>query len=114
VRVSDDGAALVARKLTEHFAPSDRERARDVLADVDLPRVQLAAIKLSDGDIGSLERYVLLAHIDWRDVVGPAESRQYLAAGSAARDRPDVDDLVESDRIAYERWLESSGPYADM
>lgn len=103
---------LVERKLVEHFAPEDRERARAALAPVADGRVCLAAIKLAEGDVEMLERYALLAEIDWRDVVGPAESPRYLAAGPLAADRPDAAGLIAGDRAEYESWLATPGPHA--
>lgn len=105
------GEALVERKLGEYFTGADVARAEDALAMVEDPRVRLAAIKLADGDIESLERYVLLAGIDWRDVVGPAESPRYLAAGPDAGKRADADRLIAADRDEYEAWLDRPGPF---
>ena len=103
---------LVERKLVEHFSPDDVARARVALAAVDVGRVGLAAIKLAEGDVETLERYVLLAAIDWRDVVGPAEQPRYLAAGPHAADRPDAAALLAGDRAEYDTWLATPGPYA--
>ena len=103
---------LVERKLGEYFRGADATRAGEALALVEDPRVQLAAIKLADGDVEMLERYALLAEIDWRDVVGPAESPRYLAAGPHAADRPDVAGLIAGDRAEYESWLATPGPHA--
>lgn len=103
---------LAERKLVEHFAPDDLERARAALATVEDGRVRLAAIKLAAGDVELLERYALLAAIDWRDVVGPAEQPRYLAAGPDARNRPDAAGLLAGDRAEYDAWLATPGPYA--
>lgn len=107
--MSDD---LVERKLVEYFAEQDLPRARAALETLDDGRVQLAAIKLADGEVTTLERYVLLAGVDWRDVVGPAESPRYLAAGPRAAERADADALIAADREHYEAWLRRPGPHA--
>lgn len=105
-------AALVERKLIEHFAPGERGEARAALEIVESPRVQLAAVRLSEGDVPTLERYALLSTIDARDVIAPAESPRYIAAGIHAHKRPDADELVESDRRDYQAWIERPGPFS--
>ncbi len=105
------GEELVERKLGEYFTGPDLVRAAEALSMLDDGRVQLAAIKLADGDVESLERYVLLAEIDWRDVIGPAEHPGYLAAGPEAGKRPDAARLVEADLEQYEEWLRRPGPF---
>lgn len=112
--MTDADKDLVERKLVEHFAPTGRPRARAALVGVEAPRTALAAIKLAGGDVESLERYVLLASVDFRDVVGPAESPRYLAAGPDAMHRPDAAELIEQDAVDHRRWIDEPGPYAGM
>ena len=105
-------AAVVSRKLAEHFAPEDLARARSAVADIEGPRVQLAAIKLADGSVGTLEQYVMLARIDWRDIIAPAENSRYLAAGIDALHQPGIEDTIARDEADYDDWIDRPGPYA--
>ena len=104
---------LVERKIMEHFAPESRRRAREILSEIETPRVQLAAIKLSDGSLDALAQYELLARIDWRDVIAPAESPRYLAAGPHALQQPGIEFTVARDEADYQAWLANPGPFAE-
>lgn len=96
------------RMIERLFARTDHEAAREVLehecgsnlpfaetlADAGIERVQLAVLKLSDGDLTKLRAMAGHAHVDWRDVLlwaGFGESRS--AHAEWARDilasRPD-------------------------
>src|SRR5271170_6538774 len=48
-------------------------------------RVQLAALKLADGHMDSLRRYIDAAQSDYRDVLVPAEYPKYWRATSRGR-----------------------------
>lgn len=71
------------------------------------PRVQLAALKLANGHLDSLRRYVVAAKQDYRDVLVPAEYPKYWKATSRGRglSKHARHQLFESDRKRYENWL---------
>ena len=70
-------------------------------------RVQLAALKLADGDVDSLRRHVAAATQDYRDVLVAAEYPQYWKATSRSRrlSKREYQQVVEADWIQYESWL---------
>lgn len=72
-----------------------------------IPRVQLAALKLADGHLSSLRRYIEAAKQDYRDVLVPAEYPKYWKARLRSRglSKHARHQLFESDRKQYERWL---------
>jgi hypothetical protein len=51
--------------------------------ELERERVQLAILKLSEGDIGRLQRYVEVAKADYRDVLAWAEYPEQTRAGAA-------------------------------
>lgn len=92
----DPAMAVLERYGTETW---HRERAR----------VQLAALKLSNGDLHKLEAAIETAKKDYRDVLVPAEYPEYAKTGFRKRELP----VDEQDRInardweQYESWLQN-------
>lgn len=76
------------------------------------PRVQLAILKLSDGDLERLRYYLDAAKCDYRDVILPAENPEFLrlpmdswlAMSDAEKDR-----LSNRDVQQYLDWLQIPG-----
>ncbi len=88
--------ALVVQRIDELFPPQDQEAVRRLLEErcgADLPltthmgpeaagfdRIRLAVLKLSQGNLKSLEREIEDAHRDWRDTLMAAGFGQDLQA----------------------------------
>ena len=70
-------------------------------------RVQLAALKLANGDAHRLQKAVDLARTDYRDVLAPAEYPGYSKRGFRTRELPakEQETIIDSDWEQYERWL---------
>jgi len=71
------------------------------------PRVQLAALKLANGDVEALRNYVNKAIQDFRDVLGPAEYPEYSKKGALRGQLPaaEAQGIIDSDWKQYEDWL---------
>jgi hypothetical protein len=71
------------------------------------PRVQLAALKLANGDVQALRNYVNMAIQDFRDVLGPAEYPEYSKKGALRGQLPvaEARRIIDSDWKQYEEWL---------
>lgn len=72
------------------------------------PRVQLAALKLANGEVEALRTYVNAAIQDFRDVVGPAEYPEYSKKAAFRVQKPpasEVQEIIDSDWKQYEDWL---------
>ncbi len=104
--------AAVLRKVAAHFQVDE---AGEVLALLDTyesssedppHRVHLAVLKLSNGDIDAIRRYVALAMVDFRDVLASAEYPTQLRLGANAEPEERREAEV-ADRKQYRRWLES-------
>jgi hypothetical protein len=69
-------------------------------------RVQLAALKLAEGDMDALRREIETAKIDYRDVLGPAEYPRY-SREVGFREVPEAirQAAIEEDWKQYEGWL---------
>ena len=100
----------VDRVIARDFEPAVRGQLEALLADPALnlsPRVVLAVLKLSDGDIAAAEANLETARMDWRDVIAYAEYPAYMKATSGSA-RPDPDrrsELIQADWEQYECWL---------
>jgi hypothetical protein len=73
------------------------------------PRVQLAALRLANGDMEALRNYINTAVQDFRDVVGPAEYPEYSKKVSFRAQRPDLGEekeILDRDSKQYEEWLQ--------
>lgn len=68
-------------------------------------RVQLAALKLADGNREALRRWVNEAQMDYRDVLAPAEYPRYMRRVAGPSQPRDVDDIIEADWHQYQAWL---------
>jgi hypothetical protein len=72
------------------------------------PRVQLAILKLSEGDPVKLLQYIGAARVDYRDVLAWAEYPEQLRSGKTRYNTrlDEYEAMLERDRIQYEAWLE--------
>jgi hypothetical protein len=70
-------------------------------------RVQLAILKLSEGDPDKLRQNVELAKIDYRDVLAGAEYPEQMESGATAynTETEDYEAILARDREQYESWL---------
>ena len=72
-------------------------------------RIQLAILKLSDGDIEKLRYHIAAAKRDYRDVILPAENPELLRVGVGSWARMSEDEkeqLSNKDVQQYLGWLE--------
>jgi hypothetical protein len=67
----------VAKRVVAEFEANEVDHAREILSSIhdigafntSMNRVQLAIIKLANGDLTELERMSIAANADWRDVL---------------------------------------------
>ena len=103
-RVSrEDLLRIIARDL----APADREgilRDLDTLKNPEIPRVQLAVLKLVNGRLAELPRHLEMARVDYRDVLMWAEYPADAKVGWG--EAPEAhQDAYRADREQYQTWL---------
>ena len=73
------------------------------------PRVHLAILKLSNGDLELLRHHLDAAKRDYRDVILPAENPEFLRTPMElwlAMSAPEKDSLVDRDVQQYLDWLQ--------
>jgi hypothetical protein len=107
---------LVLKKLRDCFPdPSKAEQALAILDTYgtqswhrEKDRVQLALLKICDGDIGKLRSFTQGAQSDYREVLIPAEYPQEWQA-STGMPSADMAAIRKHDREQYETWLRSGG-----
>ena len=107
---------LVLKKLRDCFP--DPAKAREALAVLDTygtegwhgekDRVQLALLKISEGDIEKLRLYTRGAQSDYRDTLVPAEYPEEWQASSKTPPA-EMAAIRQRDREQYEAWLRSGG-----
>jgi hypothetical protein len=106
----------VLNKIKKYWPDQDPERIIKILQgygqekyEEDSPRIQLAIIKLSDGDLDKLEEYVNLAKRDYRDVLAFAEYPEEIRTGFVGMEKLSEEEakaLRGRDREQYLSWLE--------
>lgn len=72
------------------------------------PRVQLAILKLSNGDLNLLRHHLDAAKRDYRDVILPAENPEFLRVGIAdwiALSEDEKERITDSDVHQYLEWI---------
>ena len=79
--------------------------ACDADSGAPIPRVQLAVLKMADGDLTRLKRFIEDAKLDYRDVLGWAEFPQYSRTVPGPGQPPHVDQIIEADWKQYQSWL---------
>lgn len=103
----------VERVVRRDFSAHQYDDAIDILNGyVSAPecaaiRVRVAALKLANGDLDSLRKYIASAQRDYRDVLAAAEYPEYWKATSRVCDLPisEHQRLVDADWKQYESWL---------
>jgi hypothetical protein len=90
----NSGASELTRKIIQRLFPENSAEVADLLVtecgrnlplmadsnERSLERVQLAALKISNGDLDKLLEAIRIAHIDWRDVLVAAGFADSLSA----------------------------------
>jgi hypothetical protein len=105
----------VIRIIRRDFAHEDEQTVVRLLDEYgtekwqpDRDRVQLAALKLSNGDVHKLREFVKTAKSDFRDVVAPAEYPGFWKVGFVGVERmspQQVTQLKEDDWDQYHSWF---------
>lgn len=100
--------ADLERIVARDFDPAEAPNVRAILARYDEAsgqpetlRVQMACLKLADGDLGELERAVEIACGDYRDVLAAAEYRAFVEAPTAEAEEA----AIASDWEQLQAWL---------
>lgn len=106
-------SASSVQRVFDHLFGSheDASRLLDQLKQIstkEVSRVQLAVLKLSDGDPDKLQHYIEAAQIDYRDVLAWAEYPQQMRSGATRSNTPrdEYETILAADRRQYESWLE--------
>ena len=99
----------VIEKIRQHFRDAERET---VISEFERngireERVQLALIKLSDGNVDKLREFIEVAKIDWRDVLAWAEYPEEIMLPTWRMEREKVTKIRQRDRQQYLDWLNS-------
>jgi hypothetical protein len=106
---------IVETKVDSLFTKDERDDVLQLL-DSDLPegcgleRLQLAILKLSDGNLTSLRHYIAIARANYTDVIGPVEYPGALKIGLEQFVRlsnPEQEAITRRDLHRYLRWLKS-------
>ena len=105
--------ADVERVVRRDFAPAVVRGVLDLLDsynDREQARVQLAALKLANGDVARLGHYVEAAKCDWRDVLGAAEYPKYTkkAFRIDALFFEERRSIIDADWQQYQEWINAT------
>jgi hypothetical protein len=70
-------------------------------------RVQLATLKLANGDFDALRKHIATALEDFRDILAPAEYPEYSRQSPVVRTLPTEENqrILDSDWRQYRTWL---------
>jgi hypothetical protein len=95
----DEGSAMTALSLLSEYGIEAHELEQE--------RVQLAILKLSEGDLSQLHQAVTAAKVDYRDVLAWAEYPEQTRAGASGADSSpeSLCAMRKRDRQQYEQWL---------
>ena len=103
---------LVIKKAKEVFPKEDASKIMSLLDqygvesyEQERERVQIAILKLSDGDIEKLRKNVRIAKEDYRDVLGYAEYPLEMQSETWKMDEQKAEEIRKKDRKQYLEWL---------
>ena len=99
----------VERIVRRDFTPEEFDAVMGILKEYgrekwqrEIPRVQLAVLKLANGSLTRLRRSIEVAKSDYRDVLGPAEYPNYGKMDLRAQE---LERIIDSDWNQYNAWL---------
>lgn len=100
----------VERIVNRDFSREDHEAAFSALAKYEFRethRVQVAALKNSNGNIEILKQQVDSANCDYRDVLSIAEYPSYSKQWSKMQSESDeeMNEVIQDDWRQYQTWL---------
>lgn len=106
---------LVVAKVKRYFPNEDEEKIIGILnlygketSEREWERVQIAILKLSDGNLEKLRKNVEIAKSDYRDVLAYAEYAEEMGKDTwRMSDKEEVRRIRERDRQQYLDWLHS-------
>lgn len=113
---SEDVEPIVRRD----FPDDDFDKALAVLSGYETSnqqsepyRVQLAALKLANGDLGALRYHIISANNDYRDIIAAAEYPVYMLQGSSITNLTECEKklIIDSDWRQYKEWLQHAGSH---
>ena len=111
-RIADVSPEDVSRIIRRDFANYDSKIVLEILngysSDPAAARVHLACLKLSQGNIEKLRKWIELSRIDFRDVLSLAEYARFYeidVAGVGRLTRQEVSKLRSLDWNQYQEWL---------
>lgn len=114
--VPDLTPEFVATLVRRLFDPAKRDAAATILEQYGLlphepeqTRVRVAALKLSQGDLGRLREAVEHARRDYRDVLAWAEYPEELRRPTWRLSAEEVNGIRARDLIQYRDWLAAHG-----
>lgn len=105
---------LVMKKAKDVFPKEDVSKIMSILDQYGVDsyerereRVQIAILKLSEGDMKELEESVKAAKQDYRDVLAWAEFPLEMKSEPGTLDAQKAKEIKEKDRKQYLEWLKS-------
>ena len=112
-RIPEVSLKDVQRVIERDFGSSQHERVMSVLLGFEgvvhehvRARVLLSVLKMADGDIEKVEKYVLLALKDYRDVLAMAEYPGWAREdGIEPLDEATEQEVIREDWLQYIDWL---------
>ncbi len=103
---------MVIKKSKEIFPHESTSKILQILDDygaqsyeAERERVHIAILKLSDGELEKLHKYVKIAKEDYRDVLGYAEYPLEMRAETWRMDAQAAEEIRKKDRKQYLEWL---------
>lgn len=106
--------AMVKRVVGVLFPEPQRAevlRRLDQYRDNEIPRVQLAILKLSGGDLATLDKWIATAQSDYRDALAYAEFPRQMETNAvySQEDQDEYRRVVAEDQQQYLDWLHTVG-----
>lgn len=107
---------LVLVKIKQCFPNQELEAVMAILAlygkesyERETQRVQVAVLKLSDGNLEKLRENIEAAKDDYRDILASAEYHEQMSRDTwKMSDKEEVKRIQETDRLQYLNWLNTN------
>ena len=91
----NENSAAVKIKLKQ--IESDSESGKN--------RISAAILKLANGNLKQVEKYITVSKVDFRDVISQAEYPRCSELGFEAMEKPGIEKVYLEDWNEYSEWL---------
>lgn len=97
---------IIKRDFRDNFTQV-KNKLKQIKSDSESGRNRISAdvLKLANGNLKAVEKYIELSNIDFRDLISLAENPRCSELGFEAMEKPGIEKVFIEDWEEYTEWL---------